>query len=106
MDRFADLQMLVRVVEAGSISAAAERLEVAKSAVSRRLAELETRLGVELLHRTTRRLTLTDSGRASMNARSASWPTWTKRNRRFRAHTRPCVAASSWPCRCRSACCT
>jgi len=64
MDRFADMQMFVRVVETGSISAAAERLEVAKSAVSRRLAELENRLGAQLLHRTTRRLNLTDSGRA------------------------------------------
>jgi DNA-binding transcriptional LysR family regulator len=64
MDRFADMQMLVSVVEAGSISAAAERLNLAKSAVSRRLAELEARLGVSLIHRTTRRLNLTDSGRA------------------------------------------
>lgn len=64
MDRFADMEMLLAVVETGSISAAAERLKVAKSAVSRRLAELETRLGVELLHRTTRRMALTDSGRA------------------------------------------
>lgn len=63
MDRFADMQMYVRVVEAGSISAAAERLNLAKSAVSRRLAELEARLGVSLIHRTTRRLNLTDSGR-------------------------------------------
>jgi DNA-binding transcriptional LysR family regulator len=64
MDRFADMQMVVSVVEAGSISAAAERLNLAKSAVSRRLAELEARLGVSLIHRTTRRLNLTDSGRA------------------------------------------
>jgi DNA-binding transcriptional LysR family regulator len=64
MDRFADMQMLVSVVEAGSISAAADRLDLAKSAVSRRLAELEARLGTSLIHRTTRRLTLTDSGRA------------------------------------------
>ena len=64
MDRFADMQMLVSVVETGSISAAAEHLNLAKSAVSRRLAELEARLGVSLIHRTTRRLNLTDSGRA------------------------------------------
>lgn len=64
MDRFADMQMLVSVVESGSISAAAERLHLTKSAVSRRLAELEARLGVSLIHRTTRRLNLTDSGRA------------------------------------------
>lgn len=64
MDRFADMKMFVGVVDAGSISGAADRLEVAKSAVSRRLADLEARLGAQLLHRTTRRLTLTDSGRA------------------------------------------
>ena len=58
------MKMLVSVVEAGSISAAAERLNLAKSAVSRRLSELEARLGVSLIHRTTRRLNLTDSGRA------------------------------------------
>lgn len=64
MDRFADMQIYVSVVEAGSISAAAERMNLAKSAVSRRLADLEARLGVSLIHRTTRRLNLTDSGRA------------------------------------------
>ncbi len=64
MDRFADLRMFVHVAEAGSISAAADQLAVAKSAVSRRLADLEARLGAELIHRTTRRLVLTDSGRA------------------------------------------
>ncbi len=64
MDRFADMQMFVSVVEAGSISGAADRLGLAKSAVSRRLAELEARLGVQLLQRTTRRLNVTESGRA------------------------------------------
>ena len=64
MDRFAHMQVFVSVVEAGSISAAAERLALAKSAVSRRLAELEAHLGTSLITRTTRRLNLTDSGRA------------------------------------------
>lgn len=64
MDRFSDMRTFVTVVEAGTISAAAERLGVAKSAVSRRLAELEERLGVQLFRRTTRRLNLTDSGRS------------------------------------------
>ncbi|HEX7972415.1 MAG TPA: LysR family transcriptional regulator [Thiobacillus sp.] len=58
------MQIFVGVVETGSISAAAERLNLAKSAVSRRLAELEAHLGVALIQRTTRRLNLTDSGRA------------------------------------------
>jgi DNA-binding transcriptional LysR family regulator len=64
MDKFAHMQVFVGIVEAGSISGAAERLGLAKSAVSRRLAELEARLGVSLIQRTTRRLNLTDSGRA------------------------------------------
>lgn len=63
MDRFEELQTFVRIVEAGSLSGAAERLELAKSAVSRRLADLEARLGVQLLNRTTRRLNLTEAGR-------------------------------------------
>ncbi len=58
------MQIFVAVVEAGSLTAAAERLNLAKSAVSRRLAELETHLGVSLIQRTTRRLNLTASGRA------------------------------------------
>lgn len=64
MGRFARMQIFVAVVEAGSITAAAERLDLAKSAVSRRLAELEADLGVSLIQRTTRRLNLTESGRA------------------------------------------
>ncbi len=63
MDKFEDLQAYVAVVDTGTFTAAAERLGVAKSAVSRRVAGLETRLGVQLLRRTTRRLNLTDSGR-------------------------------------------
>lgn len=64
MDRFEDLKTFVAVVEAGSFTAAAERLETAKSAVSRRITTLEQRLGVQLLRRTTRQLSLTDSGRS------------------------------------------
>jgi len=64
MDRFENMNAFVRVVEAGSISAAADRMDVAKSVVSRRLKELEEHLGVELFHRTTRQMNLTDSGHA------------------------------------------
>ncbi len=63
MDRFDEMHTFVRVVEAGGISAAADRLGIAKSAVSRRLQELENRLDVQLLQRTTRRIHLTDAGR-------------------------------------------
>lgn len=62
MARFDELETFVRVVDAGSLSRAAERMGVAKSAVSRRLAALESRLGARLLNRTTRSLSLTDSG--------------------------------------------
>lgn len=64
MDRLDAMTTFVRVVDTGSVSAAAEYLEVAKSAVSRRLRDLEAHLGAELLRRTTRRLTLTETGRA------------------------------------------
>lgn len=64
MDRFDDLQAFVAVVEAGSFTAAADRLDIAKSAVSRRVSSLEERLGVQLLRRTTRRLNLTDTGQS------------------------------------------
>lgn len=63
MDRFADIEALVAVVESGTFSAAGERLGVAKSVISRRVSQLEQRLGSRLLHRTTRRLSLTDAGR-------------------------------------------
>lgn len=63
MDRFDELNTFVRVVESGSFTAAADDLDMAKSAVSRRIAELEKRLGAQLFRRTTRRLNLTDSGR-------------------------------------------
>lgn len=61
-DRLDEMETFVRVVEAGSLTAAARRMGVAKSAVSRRLRDLETRLGVQLLRRTTRRITVTASG--------------------------------------------
>lgn len=64
MNRFEEFEIFVRVVEAGSLTAAADQMGIAKSAVSRRLKELESRLGVQLMTRTTRQLTLTDSGNA------------------------------------------
>ena len=57
-----EIQAFTQIVDSGTITAAAVHLQLAKSAVSRRLSELEARLGVELFHRTTRKLSLTDSG--------------------------------------------
>jgi len=59
-----DLLLFARIVEAGSFSLAAQRLELPKSTVSRRIALLETQLGERLLLRTTRKLTVTDFGQA------------------------------------------
>lgn len=62
MDRFEEMQAFAAVVDAGSFVRAAEALQVSKTAVSRLIAELEARLGVRLLHRTTRKLSLTEEG--------------------------------------------
>ena len=64
MNQIEDMQTFVRIVDAGSITKAAEQLNPVKSAVSRRLADLEKRLGVSLLTRTTRTQTLTESGKS------------------------------------------
>ncbi len=58
-----ELLVFVRVVQAGSIRGAAERLGMPKSTVSRKVIELEARLDARLLQRTTRKLSLTDVGR-------------------------------------------
>lgn len=64
MNQFEDMQTFVRIVEAGSITKAAEQIDTVKSAVSRRLSDLEKRLGVTLLTRTTRSQNLTESGQS------------------------------------------
>lgn len=58
--------VLVRVVQEGSFRAAARLLGMPKTSVSRKVAELEEQLGAQLLHRTTRTLSLTDAGAAFM----------------------------------------
>jgi len=64
MSKWDSVEVLAEVVEAGSFSAAADKLSVSKSHVSRQISQLENRLGVQLLIRTTRRLALTEVGRA------------------------------------------
>ena len=62
MDRFLEMQTFHAVVDAGSFVKAADVMKLSKAAVSRHVLDMETRLGVRLLHRTTRRLSLTDEG--------------------------------------------
>lgn len=64
------LGVFVRVVEEGSFAAAARALDLPRSAVSQAVAGLEAELGVRLLHRSTRAMTITDAG-AELHARAA-----------------------------------
>lgn len=63
VDRFQAMRVFAQVVESGSFSKAAERLDLSTSATSRHVADLEAHLQTRLLHRTTRRIHLTESGR-------------------------------------------
>ena len=59
-----EILVFAKVAETGSFSGAAKKLDMPKSTVSRKIADLEQRLGARLIQRTTRRLSLTDAGRA------------------------------------------
>jgi DNA-binding transcriptional LysR family regulator len=62
MDRLAAMETFVRVVDTGSFSAAAPRLRMGQPAVSKAMAQLEDRLGVRLLLRSSRGLATTEAG--------------------------------------------
>jgi|HigsolmetaAR203D_1030402.scaffolds.fasta_scaffold00272_21 DNA-binding transcriptional LysR family regulator len=64
MDRLTAMEAFVRVVETGSFTRAAGQLRLSRAMVSKYVQELENRLGVRLLNRTTRRLSLTEAGAA------------------------------------------
>ncbi|PZP63827.1 LysR family transcriptional regulator [Pseudoxanthomonas sp. X-1] len=64
MDRVGDIALFLRVLDLGSISAAARQLDLSAAVASQRLKRLERELGVRLLHRTTRRLHPTPEGQA------------------------------------------
>ena len=64
MDRLDSMRLFIRIAELGSFTAAAQQLNVARSVVTRQLVALEKHLGVKLLARSTRRLSLTSAGSA------------------------------------------
>lgn len=68
MDRLDAMSTLLAVVDAGSLSAASRRLGMPLATVSRRLSDLEAHLGTRLLHRSSRRLSLTDAGQGYIDA--------------------------------------
>ncbi len=67
-DRLEAMSILVAVVDAGSLSAAARKLEIPLATVSRKVADLESHLKTRLLHRSTRRLALTEAGQSYVAA--------------------------------------
>ena len=63
MDLFASMRMYVAVVDGGSFAAAANKLDISRAMVSKQIQKLEEHLGTRLMNRTTRRLSLTETGR-------------------------------------------
>lgn len=68
LDRVTGMQVFARVAALGSLSAAARALGMSQTMATKYIAAIEERLGVKLLHRTTRRLTLTEAGRNYLEA--------------------------------------
>ena len=84
-----DVQALVSVIDSGSFTKAATRVGLPKSALSRRVTRLEQSLGVRLLQRTTRSLSLTEAG-AGIKARDArARAAERSERRRSRGHQEP-----------------
>lgn len=68
MDKFSAMAVLLKVVEAGTLSAAAKQMNVPLATVSRRIAELEAHLKTRMLNRSSRHLSLTEAGRLYVEA--------------------------------------
>ena len=68
LDRLTGMQVFSRVAALGSLSAAARALGMSQTMATKHVAALEAKLGTKLLHRTTRRLTLTEAGRNYLDA--------------------------------------
>jgi len=68
LDRVTSLRVFARVAALGSLTAAARALGMSQTMATKHMAALESRLGIRLLHRTTRRLTLTEAGRNYLEA--------------------------------------
>ena len=85
MSRLEQAESLITTVEAGSFTAAARRMGLTKSAVSRRVSELEARLGVQLLNRTTRTLSLTREGERYLESAKGLLAEWDAAEAELRA---------------------
>jgi DNA-binding transcriptional LysR family regulator len=72
VDTLTSIRVFRQVVESGSFVAAADRLDMSTAMVSKHVMNVERRLGIRLLNRNTRALSLTESGKAISSARRAS----------------------------------
>ncbi|HHG9984180.1 TPA: LysR family transcriptional regulator, partial [Yersinia enterocolitica] len=78
IDRIELMQTFIRIVEAGSLSAAAARLGTSQPTISRRLQTLERLLGLKLLQRTTHVMKLTDDGERCYSHAKALVENWNR----------------------------
>jgi DNA-binding transcriptional LysR family regulator len=101
LDRVTGMQVFARVAALGSLSAAARALGMSQTMATKHMASIEERLGVKLLHRTTRRLTLTEPGRRYLEAAERILAKSKKQRRRLPPSVlklgEPCGSTS--PCR-------
>lgn len=79
MDKLKAMEAFVKVVDTGGFTRAAEVMQMPKATVSTLIQDLESQLGVRLLHRTTRKVTVTATGRRTTSVVCASWTTCVKR---------------------------
>ena len=94
MDRLAAIRVFVAIADAGSLSAAARKLHMPLSTVSRQLTALEDELGTRSITRTTRQLALTESGRSLSPPPAASCSTSSTTPGAARLASKPSLAAS------------
>lgn len=85
-DHLPDVEAFLAVVQHGSMTAGAVALATTPSVLSRALSRLESRLGVQLLRRTTRRLSLTDAGRSYLETAQAAFSSIAKAERGLHVH--------------------
>ena len=88
LDRFTGMQVFAKVAAQGSFSGAARSLGLSQTMVTKHIAALESRLGISLFHRSTRRLSLTEPGRLFSSAARKSLRIWKRWNRKSRRKTR------------------
>src|SRR6516162_7338898 len=96
MDRFARITAFVWVAESGGFSAAGRRLNLSKAAVSDQVQALENALGMRLLNRTTRRVSLTEIGRDYYERGVQPCRTWRRRTRLPPRNRQPHAASCAY----------